>query len=311
MNVLCWHVHAAWMTAFVQGGHDYYVPVNAARDDDGRGRADTYDWPPNVHELTREDARDVPFDVVVMQRPRELHDLAPAWLGGRRFGRDVGAVYLEHNTPPGPVAATRHHAADRDDLVLVHITHCNALFWDVGTTPSRVILNGVVDPGYRYTGVLPHLGVVINEAARRGRATGTDLLEHFRAAGPVDLFGIDAERFGGADLAQDRMHDELARRRCCLHPNRWTSLSLSLIEAMHLGLPVVALATTEVPEAVPGSCGIVSNDVDALVAAARELLHDPDRARAMGVNARAFARQRHGLERFLSEWDAMLKEVAA
>ena len=39
----------------------------------------------------------------------------------------------------------------------------------------------------------------------------------------------------------------MARRRLYLHPVRWTSLGLSLLEAMHLGMPVVALATTEVP----------------------------------------------------------------
>ena len=34
------------------------------------------------------------------------------------------------------------------------------------------------------------------------------------------------------------MHAELARRRLYLHPIRWTSLGLSLIEAMQLGMPV-------------------------------------------------------------------------
>jgi hypothetical protein len=29
----------------------------------------------------------------------------------------------------------RHPAADRDDLVLVHVTHFNAVFWDAGSTP--------------------------------------------------------------------------------------------------------------------------------------------------------------------------------
>ena len=50
----------------------------------------------------------------------------------------------------------------------------------------------------------------------------------------------------------------MARRRVYLHPIRWTSLGLSLLEAMHLGMPVVALATTEVPEAVPPEAGVVS-----------------------------------------------------
>ena len=29
MRILHWHVHGAWSTAFVQGPHDYLVPVTA------------------------------------------------------------------------------------------------------------------------------------------------------------------------------------------------------------------------------------------------------------------------------------------
>jgi glycosyltransferase involved in cell wall biosynthesis len=85
---------------------------------------------------------------------------------------------------------------------------------------------------------------------------------------------------------------------------------MSLAEAMHLGLPVVAVATTEVCEAVPPSCGFVTNDIDALIEHAGALMRDPERARSMGEHARRFARERHGLERFLAEWDVLLQEVA-
>src|ERR671914_1757000 len=95
----------------------------------------------------------------------------------------------------------RHPAADRPDLLLVHVTHFNALFWDAGSTPTRVVEHGIVDPGDRYTGELPHAAVVINEARRRARVTGTDLLERFAHAAPLDLFGIDAENAGTAARA--------------------------------------------------------------------------------------------------------------
>ena len=57
------------------------------------------------------------------------------------------AVYVEHNAPQGRIADMRHPAADRDDLLLVHVTHFNALFWDAGATPTRVVEHGIVDPG--------------------------------------------------------------------------------------------------------------------------------------------------------------------
>ena len=124
MNILLWHVHGSWTTAFVQGKHRYLVPVNAARDAWGRGRARTYPWPDSVEEVGPESFGEA--DVVILQRPEEL-DLAPP---------GIPRIYVEHNTPKGDVPDSRHPMADRDDLVIVHVTHFNDLFWDAGGTPG-------------------------------------------------------------------------------------------------------------------------------------------------------------------------------
>jgi glycosyltransferase involved in cell wall biosynthesis len=312
MRILLWHVHGAWTTAFVHGSHDYVVPVVEGRGPDGVGIARTYDWPEGVRELPPEALREEPFDVVILQRPHEL-ELAEAWLG-RRPGRDLPAIYVEHNAPQGRIAEMRHPVADRDDMLLVHVTHFNRLFWDAGETPATVIEHGIPDPGERYTGELPHAAVVVNEARRRGRVTGTDLLDRFAEEAPLDLFGIDAEHSGTAaraagDIAHARLHEEMARRRVYLHPIRWTSLGLSLLEAMHLGLPVAGLATTEAVEAVPREAGVLSTDPERLWDAVRTYLHDEDAARLAGKAARAAALERYGLQRFLTDWDRLLEEV--
>jgi glycosyltransferase involved in cell wall biosynthesis len=316
VRILLWHVHGAWTTAFVHGRHEYLIPVTPDRGPDGLGRARTYAWPASAAEVTREQAAAAEVDAVVLQRPQELAGLAAEWLGGRRPGRDLPAVYLEHNAPQGRVGEMRHPAADRGDLVVVHVTHFNDLFWDCGSTSTRVIEHGVVDPGYRYSGELEHAAVVVNDAVRRGRVTGTDLLGRLGARVPVDLFGMGAEQLTGIpgvrtaqDLPQARLHAEMARRRLYLHPVRWTSLGLSLVEAMHLGMPVVGLATTEVVEAVPEEAGVLSTRVDVLAEAARWLVADRERARVMGKAARAAALARYGLQRFLDDWDQLLDEV--
>jgi len=311
MRILIWHVHGSWTTAFVQGDHEYLIPATPDRGPDGLGRARTWDWPESAIEVTREEAADADVDVIVLQRPRELETLAGEWLGGRQPGADVPAVYVEHNAPQGRIAEMRHPAADRPDLALIHVTHFNDLFWDAGSTPTRVIEHGIVDPGYRYTGELPHAAVVINEPSRRGRVTGTDLLPALNGRVPLDLFGMGVAALGGyEDLRQERLHDEMARRRVYLHPIRWTSLGLSLIEAMQLGMPVVALATTEVPEAVPPGAGVVSTDLEELRGGLRRLIEDLDEARACGEAARKAAIERFGLDDFLKDWDSLLDEVA-
>jgi glycosyltransferase involved in cell wall biosynthesis len=175
-----------------------------------------------------------------------------------------------------------------------------------------VIEHGIVDPGYRYTGEMQRAVAVVNEPARRGRVTGTDILASLSGAVPIDLFGMGAGEVGGRDdLPQHLLHDEMARRRVYLHTTRWTSLGLSLLEAMHLGMPVVALATTEVPEAVPPAAGVVTNRVDELTDALQWLVDDPEDARVMGKAARAAALDRYGLSRFLADWDELLTAVVS
>ena len=90
MRVLHWHVHGSWSTAFVRGNHTYLVPVTPDRDADGRGRAQTFDWPANAVEITPEALAGADVDVVVLQRPHEL-ELTQQWLG-RRPGREVPAA---------------------------------------------------------------------------------------------------------------------------------------------------------------------------------------------------------------------------
>jgi glycosyltransferase involved in cell wall biosynthesis len=95
-----------------------------------------------------------------------------------------------------------------------------------------------------------------------------------------------------------------------LHPFRWTSLGLSLLEAMAMGMPVVGLATTEAVAAVPPDAGVLSTDVEALVSAVQWLCADPDAARELGAAGREAAQARYGLARFLGDWDRLLEEDA-
>ncbi|GAB3803641.1 glycosyltransferase [Micromonospora zhanjiangensis] len=318
MNILLWHVHGSWTTAFVHGKHRYLVPVTPDRGPYGLGLARTYPWPATVEEVPPQALAAQDVDLVILQRPEE-YDLAAEWLG-RRIGRDLPAIYVEHNTPKGDVPNTRHEFADRDDLLIAHVTHFNALFWDTGGTRTAVIEHGVVPPTVRYTGELDRLGVVVNEPVRRWRVTGTDLLPGFAAVAPLDVYGMRvaglAERLllpagrltSYQDLPQGRMHAELARRRAYLHLCRWTSLGLSLIEAMAMGMPVVVLAATEAVAAVPPDAGILSTRVETLRDAARWLVDDPAAARRIGDRARETALTRYGLDRFLADWDRLLEE---
>ncbi|PRY32257.1 glycosyltransferase [Pseudosporangium ferrugineum] len=305
MNILLWHVHGSWTTSFVHGKHRYLVPVNDERDEWGRGRARTFDWPGTAEEVDVGALRPEDVDVVLLQRPGELERVAHL---------PAPRIYVEHNTPKGGVPDSRHPMADRDDLVIAHVTHFNDLFWDTGATRTAVIEHGIVEPAARWTGELERFAVVTNEPVRRHRVTGTDLIPRFAAVAPLDVYGMGVAglRLAGVtpydDPPQARMHEEIARRRAYLHLCRWTSLGLSLLEAMQIGMPVLALATTEAIAAVPLDAGVLSTRVDTLVEAAHWLIDEPDAARRLGARARQVALARYGLDRFLADWDRLLEE---
>lgn len=318
MKILLWHVHGSWTDAFVRGRHEYLLPVLPGGGPWGLGRAGR-DWPASVREvdLAALDAEEV--DAVVLQRPDEIDEVAR--LLGRRPGADLPAVYVEHNTPKGDFPNTRHPLADQRSIPLVHVTHFNRLAWDNGSAVATVIEHGIPDPGQLYTGELPELGVVVNEPIRRGRVTGTDLLPAFASVAPLQVFGMKTDGLAAAtgiaesrltprgDLKTRELHRELARCRVYIHPMRWTSLGLSLLEAMHLGMPVVALATTEAPRAVPPEAGAVSADIGELLRCAQRLVANPEEARRRGVAAREAALERYGLGKFHDRWDEVLADL--
>jgi hypothetical protein len=315
MRILVWHVHGGWMDAFVRGQHEYLIPTTPERDGWGLGRGGR-PWGEHVVEIAPEDVADAGVDLVVLQRPEEL-EVAQRLLGGR----DVPTVFVEHNAPRVDVPNSLHPFRDRADLTIAHVTHWNDLMWDCGSTRTTVVEHGVVDPGPLYTGELARFGAVINEPVRRGRVVGTDLLPRFGAVAPVDVFGMGTEKLvelghgdrlvGMGDVKPDPMHAALAQRRAYVHANRWTSLGLSLIETMHMAMPVLVLATTDAARTVPAEAGAIATDVEDLVRASRLLVDDPEEARRRGLVAREAVLARHALARFTADWDTLLADVAA
>jgi hypothetical protein len=318
VKILLWHVHGGWAESFVRGPHEYLFPTRPEGGPWGLGRGGR-NWPASAREIAGTDLATTDVDVVVLQRFEEIA-VSEALLR-RKLGRDVPAIYVEHNTPKGSVPDSRHALADRTDIHIAHVTHFNSLMWDTGAAPTGVIEHGVPDPGPRYTGVVPAIAAVINEPVRRWRVTGTDLLPAFAAVAPLHVFGMAGEHLGES-LSLDRralqhfgehsaesLHDEMAKRRLYLHPFRWTSLGLTLLEAMHLAMPVLALATTEATRAVPAEAGAISHSVDELARAARMLMDDPAEARRRGQIARDFALDRFSLATFLERWNTLLEDV--
>jgi glycosyltransferase involved in cell wall biosynthesis len=104
----------------------------------------------------------------------------------------------------------------------------------------------------------------------------------------------------------------VAPYRFFFHPIRYTSLGLAACEAMMVGLPIVALATTEMATVVEnGVSGWIDTDVERLIEAMRILLKNPAAARQLGNGARRTAVERFSIDRFVRDWNSAFSLVTA
>ena len=311
LRVFTWHVHGSYLLYLSQMPHEIFVPLRAGRPTHYGGLGGPFPWPPNVHEIPVEELPGLDLDCIIFQRPEQyLTDqfeiLTPEQ---RRLPR----IFLEHDPPRESPTDTRH-VVDDPDVLLVHVTHFNALMWDSGRTPTRVIEHGVMVPEQvHYSGELDRGIVVVNHLARRGRRLGADVFEQARAEVPLDLVGMAAEESGGlGEIPHDQLPEFVARYRFFFNPIRYTSLGLAVLEAMMLGVPIVGLATTEMARAIEnGVSGYVDTDLNALTERMRALLADPAEARRLGEGARRVARERFAIERFARDWDDALRLVTS
>jgi glycosyltransferase involved in cell wall biosynthesis len=124
---------------------------------------------------------------------------------------------------------------------------------------------------------------------------------------------MGSQRCGGeGEVSNAELPARMASHRFFFNPIRYTSLGLAVIEAMMVGVPVVALATTEIVSVIEtGRNGIVDTRLDHLVAAMQELLADPQRARQLGEAGRRTAMERFNIERFVADWNAAFRLVLA
>jgi len=184
--------------------------------------------------------------------------------------------------------------------------------WNSGETEKRVIEHGVFIPGDAPPIGATQRGItVINNLRNRDRRLGRDIFLKARNRTALDLVGMDAESLGG--LGEVPLRDLpafLAQYRYFFHPVRYTSLALAVCEAMAVGLPIIGLATTELPNVIRnGLSGYLSNNLEDLIQVMDWLNLDQDLAREWGKGARQTAQERFNLARFVRDWNSTLDLV--
>jgi hypothetical protein len=308
-RVLTWHIHGNYLWYLSQAHVELFLPVRPGRREGYGGRGTTFPFGDNVHDVPADAVQDLELDCVLYQTRRNYFVDQYEILSSTQ--RRLPRVYLEHDPPQEHPTDTRHWVDD-PDVMLVQCTPFNALMWDTGRTPTRVIEHGVVVPDDAlYTGEIERGIVVVNHLRQRGRRLGADVFEQVRREVPLDLVGMDAESMGGlGEIPPPELAAFEARYRFFFNPIRYTSLGLAIIEAMTVGMPIVGLATTELCTAIEnGVSGYVDTNFANLLDPMRELLDNPAEARRLGVGARCRALERFHIDRFTRDWEAAFADV--
>ena len=193
----------------------------------------------------------------------------------------------------------------------------------------RTIYNGVVDHGsaeeHRYS-----LGsTVIGCLARLDYLKGLDLVLESLVDLPGATFvvaGRGKERAALEELAEtlgvaprvkildwvESPAELMKTFDVFVLPSRAEGFPLSILEAMLMGLPVVATDVGSVREAVQdGETGFVvkSDDVINLTSALRQLIDQPQLRRRFGTRARAVALERFSLAKMIEGYESLYDEM--
>lgn len=309
LKILTWHTHGSYLYYLTQAPHDFYVLSKPDRPPGYGGRCGHIPWGDNVIDLPVSEAKDCRFDCILFQDDHQYTTDQFLYLSEAQ--RSLPKIYLEHD-PPREHPTDMRHPVDDPSVLLVHVTPFNALMWDSGRTPTRIVEHGVIVPkDVFYRGDLARGLVVVNNIASRGRRLGGDVFALAREQVPLDLVGMGALEMGGiGEIEHAQLPAFAAQYRFFFNPIRYTSLGLAVIEAMMIGMPIVALATTEVATVIDnGVSGYAHTDVPTLIGHMQELLAYPAQAKRLGECARQTAMERFHIDRFIRDWNMAFDQV--
>jgi len=301
LKIFTWHIHGTYLYYLSKGDFDIYIPVNQKKTEGYVGRGETFPFGRNVIEVPAEEVRNLEFDCILFQTNRNY--LTDQYEILSEDQRRLPRVYVEHDPPSDHPTDTLHVVKD-PNVILVHVTHFNRLMWHSPVPETRVIEHGVPLSDVSYTGDLKRGIVVINHLKDRGRKLGADIFEEVSRHVPLDLIGMDSLKSGGlGEILHPDLPEFIRHYRFFFNPIRYTSMGLAVCEALSIGLPVVALATTENASVFTNGVNAYTHtDVDYLIEKMLLLLQNQDVAERIGAKGKELVKNKFSLERFIKEW---------
>jgi glycosyltransferase involved in cell wall biosynthesis len=303
-KIFTWHIHGSYLYYLSQGDFDIYIPVNDKKDEGYYGRGLTFPFGPNIIEIDISDVREADFDLILFQTDKNYLVDQYEILSSQQ--RKLPRIFLKHDPPP----PDNKIVVTDQEIMIVHVTWFNKLMWDNNELDSRVIMHGVTDNGHKWNGKKEKGIMAINNMSLRGRVLGLDIFRRTLKEVPVEIVGMGNDDLGGSEVLHPYLTDYISDYRFYFNPVRYSSFPLAVCEAMMTGMPVVALATTELPTVIKdGINGFIHTDPEYLISKMKMLINDYETAALIGKNARKTAEETFGIKRFINDWNTVFEEV--
>jgi glycosyltransferase involved in cell wall biosynthesis len=303
IRVFTWHIHGSYLYYLSHGNYQIYIPVTKEKHEGYYGKGDTFPFGDNVIEVAAEEVKNLEFDCILFQSNKNW--LVDQYEILNESQRALPRIYLEHDPPRHSPTDTRHVVNDAD-VFIVHVSNFNKLMWNNENSRNvKVIEHGVIFPDVAYKGDLEKGIVVVNNLFQRGRRLGSDIFTEVSKRIPLDFVGMGTKEYGGlGEIKHSDLPEFISHYRFFFNPIRHTSLGLAVLEAMMIGMPMVALATTEYVTVIKNyQTGFIDTDVDYLVHKMQLLLSNKKWAADIGQKGKQYVEDRFNIYRFTEEWE--------
>ena len=148
---------------------------------------------------------------------------------------------------------------------------------------------------------------MVNHFKMRDVFCGWNIWDTIRKDVPCTLIGENPGLSESINTISELV-SRLGKSRLYLNTSTLSPCPLSLLESAMIGLPIVSTAYQEIPKIFEhGVTAFLSNDPQQLIKYCKELLHDLELAKMMGSSARNLMIEKFSIEKFVFNWNNILK----
>jgi len=296
-KIFTWPVRQQYLFALAQGDFEIYIP---------KGQNESFrrqfSLQKNVIETAASAIKELELDCILFQDEHSYQTDQYEILSDKQ--RELPKIYLEHH-PPKQHPTNAKHIVEDQDVHLVHVNHYNALMWDNNQLPVTVIENGAPTDTVSFSGEKACGVVVLDEYPADDQVGGHTVFMQVKEALPLDVIQI-----GKKDVTYQNLPEKISQYRFLFCPDLYASPGFTVYQAMMMGMPVVGLATTELPTLIGNEVsGFVHSDLNYLIDKMQELLDGPQLAVQIGAKARHSALHLFNLNRFSTEWKQLFTDA--